>query len=194
MSCNQAYKVLPKYEVTLEVKEKNSNKVISVKKVKGKTWVYNFLRILYSLFYALMASDVVTTVTDTSGASRDVPNINATLSAGCLRAPAGNANYGIAVGSGASPSYDPSKYALDAKIAESAMNPSECTVEYTAENQIKVTRSFTNNSGGDLTVTEVALICDWQGFFILLSYDVISGGITVPAGGTLTVTYTISLG
>jgi len=193
MSCDQAHKILPKYEITLEVKEKNSNKVISVKKVKGKTWVYNFIEILFSLFLAPVASDVAYSVRDTSNTARDVPNIDPTLPAGYLGAPAGNADYGIVVGSGASPSYDPTKYALDAKIVESAMNPSECAVEYTAEHQIRVRRSFTNNSGGDLTVTEVGLICNWRGFFILLSYDVISGGITVPAGGTLTVTYTISL-
>ena len=183
---------LPEYKIEAIVTK--NGKVISKKSWKAKTWVYNFLRLLFGLFYALMISDTVTTVTDTAGISRDVPGIaSGTSSAGCVRAPEGNANYGIAVGSGASPSYDPSKYALDSKIAESAMSPSECTAEFTAENQIRITRTFVNNSGGELTVTEVALICDWNGFPIMIAYDVPSGGISVPAGASLTLRYIISL-
>jgi len=189
---SKGIKFLPEYKIEAVVTK--DGKVISRKSWKAKTWVYNFLRLLFGLFNALLASSTVTTVTDTNGVDRDVPAIaNTALPAGYTGAPEGNANYGIAVGSGASPSYSPSKYALDSKIAESAMSPSECTVEYTAENQIRVSRSFMNNSGGDLTVTEVALICNWQNYSIMIAYDVPSGGISVPTGASLTLRYIISL-
>jgi len=183
---------LPKYKIQVVVTK--DGKTIEKKEVKSRTWVYNFIRMLYGLFYSLMLADEVIDVTDTAGITRNIPGVaDATSSAGCVRAPAGNPNYGIAVGSGASPAYDPSKYSLDSPIDPAQMEPGECTVQISAENVITISRSFTNKSGGDITVTEVALICDWTGFPIMLAYDVISGGVTVPDGATLTLKYTISL-
>jgi len=183
---------LPEYKIEAIVTK--DGKVISEKSWKAKTWVYNFLKLLFSLFNASLASSTVTTVTDTNGVDRDVPAIaNTALPAGLTAAPSGNANYGIAIGSAASPAYDPAKYALDSKIEESVMSPTECTVEYTADNQIRITRAFVNNSGGELTVTEVALICNWQNYNIMLAYDVPEGGIPVPAGASLTLRYIVSL-
>jgi hypothetical protein len=61
----------------------------------------------------------------------------------------------------------------------------------------RVVRSFTNASGAAITVYEVGLIValprDWSYYAcFLLARDVISGGINVPDGATLTLRYVIS--
>ena len=55
---------LPEYKIEAVVTK--NGKVISKKSWKAKTWVYNFLRLLFGLFYALMINATVTTVTDLS--------------------------------------------------------------------------------------------------------------------------------
>ena len=183
---------LPKYKIQVVVTK--NGKTIEKREIKSKTWVFNFIRMLYGLFGASAGTDVVITLTDTQGNPQNFPNMSDTgLPIGSVLAPALNVDYGILVGSGASPAYDPSKYALDSPIGAGAMEPSETTIQISAENVITISRSFTNKSGGDITVTEVALVIDWQGFYFMVAYDVISGGVTVPDGATLTLKYTISL-
>ena len=183
---------LPEYKIEAVVTK--DGKVISKKSWKSKTWVFNFIRMLYGLFGSGAGTDVVVTLTDTGGNARNFPAMtNTGLPIGSVLAGALNTDYGILVGAGASPSYSASKYSLDSPIGPGAMEPSETTIEISVENVITISRSFANKSGSDLTVTEVALVIDWQGFYFMVAYDVPSGGISVPAGATLTLRYVISL-
>jgi len=156
---------LPKYKIQVVVTK--NGKTIEKREVKSRTWVYNFIRMLYGLFGSSKGTDNVITLTNTNGYDAGFPNMDSVdLAVGSVLAPAGNAYYGILVGSGASPAYDPSKHALDSPIDPAQMEPSETSVAISAENVITISRSFTNKSGSDLTVTEVGLVMYWQGDYL----------------------------
>jgi hypothetical protein len=59
--------------------------------------------------------------------------------------------------------------------------------------QVTVTRNLTNGSGNSITINEIGLICrayytDEAGYFLIIR-DVISGGIAIPNGQTITINY-----
>ena len=62
----------------------------------------------------------------------------------------------------------------------------------------QITRTFTNNSGASITVSEVGLISQiWvnssSSVFVLLAHDLLSSAITIPNNGVMAITYTISV-
>jgi len=61
----------------------------------------------------------------------------------------------------------------------------------------KISRTFTNNSGASITVSEVGLmnyiILSPNSYNALLTHDLLSSPITIPNGGVMSVTYTISV-
>jgi len=62
-----------------------------------------------------------------------------------------------------------------------------------------ITRTFTNNSGGSVTVGEIGLATNQatttENVYdaVLLIHDVLSSAASVPNGGTITVTYTLQV-
>jgi len=61
-----------------------------------------------------------------------------------------------------------------------------------------ISRTFTNNSGASVQVSEVGLITKmyWSNnstLLILITHDLLSSAITIPNGGVMAVTYTISV-
>jgi len=62
-----------------------------------------------------------------------------------------------------------------------------------------ITRTFTNNSGGSVTVGEIGLATNQATptenvyYAVLLIHDVLSSAASVPNGGTITVTYTLQV-
>jgi len=117
-------------------------------------------------------------------------------------APAGDDNYGILVGS-SDAAFSVDQYNLVSKIPhgtgagqleyDQTQLPGAVTSGNTIEYQIK--RYFNNRSGGDVTVREIGYavkVVDAGGVehYLLLARDVITA-ITIPDGGTLTVTYRI---
>ena len=67
-----------------------------------------------------------------------------------------------------------------------SVNTTDCTFQ--------LIRSFVNNSGGSITVNEIAVYCnvDATPHVFCMIRDIIGGGVAVAAGKTLTVTYTFS--
>jgi len=121
------------------------------------------------------------------------------------RAPAGEASYGIVVGSGIN-AESLEDYALQTPIANGtgagqlSYVQSEAHVITWSSPTFKNTlvRHFNNNSGGDVSVNEIALIA--RMFPAVLSYnsvlqarDKLASTVTVPNTGQLKVTYEITL-
>jgi hypothetical protein len=124
------------------------------------------------------------------------------------RGPAGNDTYGILVGSGINPE-DFESYALQAKIANGTgagqltyveseahavtWNPGTLTMKN------ELARYFNNNSGGDVSVNEVALaLRGYQPgssvpYNYMTSRDKLVATVIVPNTGQLKVTYTVQL-
>ena len=60
---------------------------------------------------------------------------------------------------------------------------------------ITVTRTFTNNSGSSITVSEVGLVASSVAFnqFYLIIHDLLPTPITVPNGSSLSISYEIQV-
>ena len=124
------------------------------------------------------------------------------------RGPAGNDTYGILVGSGTNPE-DFESYALQSKIANGTGAGQLTYVESEAHSitwnpgtltmKNELARFFNNNSGGDVSVNEVALaLRGYQpGSSVPYNYmtarDKLVATVTVPNTGQLKVTYTVQL-
>jgi hypothetical protein len=112
-----------------------------------------------------------------------------------------NANYGVVVGTGTAANTT-GTFALQTQIAQGTgagqLNHSSVSVStYTITSpttQFTVSRTFTNNSGGSITINEVGIyyIDNATQYFCLLR-DVLGTPVTVLNGNTTTATYTISI-
>jgi hypothetical protein len=115
-------------------------------------------------------------------------------------AAAANTNIGIVVGTGTT-QMSPDDYALEAQIAEGTgtdqLNYGACTVgAVTVDGNIStvsVSRSFTNNSGADITISEVGLIVQprYGTGYILITRDVLTTPQVIAAGDTQPITLKI---
>jgi len=107
---------------------------------------------------------------------------------------------GIQVGSGTSPPSASSPY-LESLIlngtgsgqlsygSNSVTSPSISSNPGT----MTITRPFTNNSGGSVTVGEIGLAPNYGSDAVLIIHDVLSPAAVVPNGGSITVTYTMQV-
>jgi len=59
----------------------------------------------------------------------------------------------------------------------------------------QISRTFQNQSGASITVSEVGLYMQLggSGYFIMITHDLLSSAITIPNGGVMAITYTISV-
>lgn len=161
---------------------------------KSESYVQQFLQLFFVGLAALISPNVIS-VKDTGGTSR-----SAWLASPHFRcdAAAGDATYGIVVGTGATaPTI--TDYVMQTPIAHGVgagqLQYSTMTFGALAANtttaQITLTRNFANASGGSITVNEIGLYCqfyDGSTRYALIIRDV-TGGIAVPNGQTLTVNY-----
>lgn len=124
-----------------------------------------------------------------------------------VEAPAGNDSYGIWIGTGSAPN-EISTYTLQSKIphgtGSNKMQYGEtvCSMIDSSNFPImrfEITRSFTNNSGGNITVREIGLVMQHSSdgssinARLMICRDVLSSPVTVPNGGILYVKYYIRL-
>jgi len=198
--------------ITLVVRDKDG-KVVKRKRMAAKSWVGNIVGLLRALLagltigtsgtvygvYGCTPADLV----DTSNVARGLCTTgpSGTYLGGV--AGSGDDSFGIVVGSNDTP-VAMTQFNVLGKISHGSGSgqllygaTSITTLTKDSVWYFKVTRTFVNQSGGDVVVREVALIFR---FFVtqtalgtfMLARDVIPGGITVPNGGTLTVEYTIS--
>lgn len=179
-------------------------RVIMRRTEKSHSWVFNIIRALYALMVTTVGN-YVTSFTFTDGRIRTYPGIyNIGDSLMQLNAPAGNAGYGIVVGSGTNPVsiYD---YNLQSQIGhgsgsgqllygDTIVEP--ITVSGNAASFL-VYRNFTGNQYNTVTVNEVGLVASYTfsggGFYFLIARDVISPSVSVNPNAGLTVGYRFTL-
>ena len=184
-----------KVETYLEYEIKDrEGKIVKKGKVKAKSWVKNFARLIRTAI-GYGGAGWVDRDGNAHGVVRDnLPTLHAF-------AGEGNANYGVLVGKGTSP---PTKddasdvYDLADQIPhgdgddmlhymgtdEVDIAVSDKTVTY------KWTRDFKNNGSVDVTVKEVALavkltLADTD-YYFLMFHTVLASPVSVPAGATIT--------
>jgi hypothetical protein len=151
-----------------------------------KSWVKQWMIALYSNF--LYSSQ---TATDITGASR-----TGNIFFVAVNAPAGNASYGIVVGTSDTP-VTRDDYKLGSQIAHGNATGQltygavsvDAPVTYSTGYLIRVVRVFTNNGSGDVTVKEIGVYFYNQAYYFCMIRDVLSTPVTIPAGYSWTVRY-----
>ncbi len=178
----------------LTVKDKN-NKVTDHRIMESRSFVRQFLELLFVEFNKLPPKAALL-MKDIGGFPRYIREgyRNFDCAGGV-----GDLARGIMVGTGTTtPTID--DYRLEATIAHGL---SAGQLQYggvtfglpasdPTTSQFTITRDFANASGGDITVSEIGLyVVGWDGSarYFMVIRDVITGGIVVPNGQTLTVNY-----
>jgi len=168
-------------------------KCIYYRRYRSRSFVANFINALYTLLSNQGATLVNTgggTYTPKSGFAMQVADSS------------NDGSYGIQIGSGTTaPAI--TDYRLTQLIpngtsagqmqygAVTVMSPVINTTNNTG--YITVTRAFTNNSGGSITVSEVGLVALYYYNDVLLIHDLLPTPITVPNGSTLSIAYEIQI-
>ena len=178
--------MLENFEWEVIVKDKNG-KVIARKKGKGDSYLKNHIGFLYILYtngsYGLVATDGY--ILDT--APTDLDSITVIASEG-------EDNHGIILGTGSNPN-TPEMYNLQSKISHGdgnnllhyySVGVNTPVVEGNTV-YFEISRDAKNNGSVDITIYEAGLVVKHpSGKYVMIGRQVISGGITVPAGATLT--------
>jgi len=197
-----------KVYLEIEVKDRNG-KLIRRRRQKSHSFLTQFIAMLRGIMFHTynMDNHWNTQVVDTAGVARGYPNSGNVLriSGIPLNAPSGTDSYGLVVGTGTA-SNTTSTYALQNKIAHGTGAGQLLYGSHTFEPvtvsgstvYFRIIRVFTNNSGASITVNEVGLYTMTSNQATstgihCIARDLISGGITVPDGGTLTLRYLIQL-
>ena len=178
----------------VEVKDKG--KVIYSKQFESHSFVAQWLQLLYSMFGLINISIL----------GNSVPFPTAFNTPIKLNDGSNDNSFGIQVGSGTTKSINDT--GLDSLILNgnsagqlaygsvSILSPAINTS--TNQGSFDVTRSFTNNSGGSVTVSEVGVVANipalnGSSYNILIIHDILSSPITLANGQVLTVTYIFSI-
>jgi len=213
-------------DIRIEAKVIDKNgKIIKVHKQKSHSFVMNFLAMLGSLMlkpYGTNNNYYYFRITSGTWYSFDNNNTNVSNIFTMLDG-ANDSTYGIVVGTGtATPT--PNDYNLGNKILNgkssgqlvygshslspapgtSQLGPSSTTPTtgvLTPSGNItsfQVSRTFQNQSGASITVSEVGIISNSVGYGfvtnpVLLIHDLLSSQITIPNNAVLTIVYTISV-
>lgn len=180
--------MLPVLEIV--VRDAQGNIIKKVTKV-GDPPTKNFLVLFMFTFFERDAPDQVlnNTVVDVDGTTRTITNdVNDAHATGAEISD-------IVIGNGTNPQYSIDKYKLDNEIARFSIQT--IGAFYNSTHMWILFRAQWTNSYGDLNITEVGLIWDNynenNGYFhdFLVFYDVINPPITVPSGGSITISYYI---
>lgn len=179
----------------LTVKDKNG-KVTDHRVMRSKSFVRQFLELLWTQSLNVPLG-IDYSIKDTGNVARNISFHGYNFA---TDAASGDVTYSIIVGTGTTaPTID--DYAIetliDHGVAAGKLQYSAVTfgapASDAATSQFTITRDFANGSGGPITVNEIALYVKMWGagttYYCMAIRDVISGGIPVPAGQTLTVNY-----
>lgn len=165
---------------------------------KSESFTQQFLQLLFVKMSGILGATGISVkdITNTNRACVDAYFATGQGALWCAAAAALVTN-GIIIGTGVT-GVDITDYKIETLIAHATMNYSiqgfAVPAADATTSQMTLTRNFSNVSGGDVTVNEIALYCACfyspatsQNFCIIR--DNIAGGITVPNGQTLTVNY-----
>jgi len=169
------------------------------RRYRSRSFVANFLRQLFRNLSGQSINNVNTSGGSYAISSTDIINVTDGSN---------DSSYGILIGSGTSaPSI------IDDNLSQVISNGTSVgqmqygavsvtgAVTNTSTNSgyITVTRTFTNNSGSSITVSEVGLVA-WSGNFniqtnqfYLIIHDLLPSPITVPNGSSLSISYEIQV-
>lgn len=184
------------------VRDKNG-KIKYIEEAPSKSFILNFLYVWW-LCFNLNTSDSVST-TNSSGSET---SMTTTQPMGWYNWVNGGAKpySGIQVGSGTSSPSASSPY-LESLISsgtgsgqlsygsDSVTSPSTSS----DPGEITITKTFTNSSGGSVTVGEIGLAPQIRNDSTstyeaaLMVHDVLSSAVSVPNGGSITITYTLQV-
>lgn len=185
------------YEIVVRDKD---GKVVGTRRGRNSL-LQNFALLWFQYAMGYSAGLTIVSGTDTTGASLGMYTDYAHSSSLSCLAGAGVDTYGIMVGSGTN-AVSPTDYALQTQIAHgsgagqldyagtSMVNPA------TAGNKryMDIIRNFTNNSGSDVTFTEIgyAVVAPVT-YFFLMARDKLLASVTVPNLGSAQVRYQLSV-
>jgi hypothetical protein len=164
-------------------------RVVKRGKQPMKSWVKQWLQILYQQF-----AQITYTITDTGGTNRNMStNLVPAIS---LAAGSGVSTHGIVVGSSDTP-VTRDDYKLASQISHGtganqlmygAMSHDAPTT-YSTGYLIRAMRVFTNSSGDSVIVKEIGVYCNTASYYFCLIRDVLTTPITIPNGYSWTVRY-----
>ena len=186
---------------TLELIVRNSDgEITEHRKLKSKSFVRQFLELLYAQAcgldaYSMYAVAEITDITDT-----DRP-VDAHSKMFACNAAAENVNNGVVVGTDdgtiTAKSVDNNKLGAqighgtgDGQLQYSAVVFGDPAASATTS-QFRITRDFANGSGGSIDVHEIGLYVSDGTYNYMTIRDILGSAIAVPAGQTLTVNYQI---
>jgi len=185
--------------IEIEVRDKDG-KVIVKRTEKMNSYLYNY--------YLLVRAGLIRGITglavkDTDGNTLSVDGVD--FNGGGAMAGEGDDSYGIVVGSGSTQVDVQNDYSLANKISNGTGSGqlSYGSMSFTEDltNLPKITlslkRSFVNNSGDSITVSEIGLVIklvepNGSSYNVMICRDVITA-TTVPNGGTLSVTMNLNI-
>ena len=178
----------------LTVKDKDG-KVTEHRVMRSESYVRQFLELLWVVMNHLPGT-VPLSMKDTTNVARDVYEDYKNFNCDGI---ADDDTLGIIAGTGTTaPTID--DYVIETIIAhgnaagqlEYSSHVIAAVASDATTSQLTITRNFANASGGEITVTEIALYVhgfDGATKDFMVIRDVIAGGIAVPDGQTLTVNY-----
>jgi hypothetical protein len=198
----------PIEEIYCEVEVRDENgKLLKFKRFKAHSWLKQYYGLVKGLFanpYGGSSSGNVS-ITDISGTNRDYPtSISYVIGyiGMSILAAVGDVSYGLVIGT-SDTANTINTYNMGGIITHGSGSGQMLYGGITIENPtnpsgndwiFRIIRVFTNNSGASITVKEIGIIVrvldstnNARSF--LIARDVISAGVTVPNGSTLTVRY-----
>jgi len=206
--------------LTVTIKDKNG-KIIKQHKQHSHSFVSNFLALIAQAM--LNPYNNVSNFYGYKGAGGNVQFVETSSSTGMTTIEnfmtmldgANDSSYGIVVGTGTSPP-TPNDYTMESEIpngtgtgqlvygSHSVSPPGGTTSSPTLltpsgnTTSFSVSRTFQNQSGASITVSEVGIFIMQYAqsgniITVLITHDLLSSPITIPNGGVMAITYTISV-
>lgn len=176
-------------KLNLHVKASVDGKVVHEK--EHDPWCVGVTGLLHGYRFCVVALTI-----------RDVGNVDRSWATATARMDAGSGNnlYGLVVGTG-STAHAWSNFDLGARIAHGtgsgqlSYGATSFNAPQTSGNErfFEVVRIFTNLSGAAITVNEIGMIIFNGANYFLACRDVIGGGIAIPNGQALTLTYKLKI-
>jgi len=176
------------------IHDKNGNLIKRTQWRKSRSFVIQFLEILYSQFNETNYD------TTTTGGVDETIDFDYAASCMAFRAGAGVDVCGVVVGTGTTPPTN-TDYALEAQIPHGTAtgqldyaSTSVSTPAVVGANvDLTVSRTFTNSSPASITVNEIGIYCAIRTLaatrYAMVVRDVLPSPETIPVASTLTVQY-----
>jgi len=176
-------------------------KVVKEVKSEANSLLWNFYRALYGLMTTYNLDYTRTTLVDISGSSFGYPTLGASnRSVFFIGAAEGEARHGIVVGTGITP-VTPEDFRLASQISHGTgsgqllYSTTDVSLGTLPDGRIAliISRTFTNSSPGDVTISEVGLgIYTNPGAtarYVLIDRTVLSSPITLSPGQSAVIRY-----